>query len=128
MNLLLDTCTFLWILADDPSLSTRSRELFLDEDNECFLSAVSTWEIALKHSLGKLPLPGRPDRFIPEQRRRHGISPLPLDELAALQLPVLPRLHNDPFDRMLVCQAIAGGLTILTPDDQIARYPVMTAW
>jgi PIN domain nuclease of toxin-antitoxin system len=105
-----------------------ARAAVLDPDHECYLSAVSTWEIAIKHALGKLPLPEPPDRFIPEQRERHGIEPLPLHEQATLQLPKLPPLHRDPFDRMLVCQAIADGLTLLTPDEQLARYPVSTLW
>ncbi|HUT79070.1 MAG TPA: type II toxin-antitoxin system VapC family toxin [Polyangia bacterium] len=128
MRILLDTCTFLWVISDDGELSERARQLVADRGNECFLSSVSAWEIAVKNAIGKLPLPGAPDRFVPAERERHGISPLPLDELAALQLPRLPALHRDPFDRMLVCQALAGGLTILTPDEQIRRYPVLTDW
>jgi len=128
MKLLLDTCTFLWIITDDDALSARVRQLFLDEENEVYLSAVSTWEIALKYKLGKLPLPDPPDRFIPKQREAHSIQPLALDEEATLQLVRLPPLHRDPFDRMLICQAIAGQLVILTPDEEIARYPIRTLW
>lgn len=128
MNLLLDTCTFLWIAVDASDLSKNARELFLDTENEVYLSAVSAWEISVKHALGKLPLPVSPDMFVPRQRERHGITALPLDEIAALQLPKLPTLHRDPFDRMLICQAIAAGLVILTPDEQITRYPVRCVW
>ncbi len=128
MNLLLDTCTFLWIAADAEDLSKNARELFLDRENEVYLSAVSAWEISVKNALGKLPLPASPDMFVPFQRERHGIAALPLDEIAALQLPRLPALHQDPFDRMLICQAIAAGLVILTPDEQISRYPVRCVW
>jgi PIN domain nuclease of toxin-antitoxin system len=128
VKLLLDTCTFLWIALGDKALSSEARKLFLDEDNDCFLSAVSAWEIGMKHSLGRLPLPTLPGRFVPEQRQAHGIDPLPVEEIAALQLPALPSIHRDPFDRMLVCQAVAHGLVLLTPDEQIARYPVRTIW
>ena len=128
MNLLLDTCTFLWIAADAEDLSKNVRELFLDRENDVYLSAVSVWEISVKNALGKLPLPTSPDMFVPDQRERHGIAALPLDEIAALQLPKLPALHQDPFDRMLICQAIAAGLVILTPDEQIVRYPVRCVW
>ncbi len=128
MNLLLDTCTFLWIAADAEDLSEHARELFLDTENEVYLSAVSAWEISVKNAIGKLPLPTSPDMFVPFQRERHGIAALPLDEIAALQLPKLPALHKDPFDRMLICQAIAAGLVILTPDEQISRYPVRCVW
>lgn len=75
-----------------------------------------------------MPLPQPPQQFIPAQRRAHGIETLPLDEDAVLQLPRLPDIHKDPFDRMLICQAIAHGMTILTPDPLITRYPVRTAW
>ena len=128
MRILLDTCTFLWIILDDPHLSDNARDLFRDPSNAVFLSSVSTWEIALKHSLGRLPLPDPPDRFIPAQRISHGISSLALDEDATLQLPRLPSLHKDPFDRMLICQAITGSLAILTPDESILQYPVRTIW
>jgi PIN domain nuclease of toxin-antitoxin system len=128
LRILLDTCTFLWVISGDAALSERARRLVTDRGNECFLSSVSAWEIAVKNVIGKLPLPDLPDRFVPAERERHGIAPLPLDEFSALQLPRLPLLHRDPFDRMLVCQALAGGLTILTPDEQIRSYPVLTDW
>lgn len=128
MRLLLDTCTFLWIAAGSPELSDPARAAYANPDNEVFLSAVSAWEIAMKHDLGKLPLPEAPVRYIPAVRSRHGIAPLVLEEEAALQLPKLPALHRDPFDRMLVCQAIAHRLDIVTPDPAIAQYPVRILW
>ena len=128
MRLLLDTCTFLWIVTGDASLSALAREHFSDPANEVFLSSVSAWEIAVKFGLGKLPLPRSPSALVPEERRRHQIQSLPLDEAAVLASAKLAELHRDPFDRMLVCQAIMGGLTLLTPDPLIAQYPVATAW
>jgi len=128
MRLLLDTCTFLWIAAGSNELSDPARAAYADPANEVLLSAVSAWEIAMKNVLGKLPLPEAPVRYIPAVRSRHRISPLALDEEAALQLPKLPGLHRDPFDRMLVCQAIAHGLDIVTPDPAITQYPVRTLW
>ena len=128
MRVLIDTCTFLWIAGDAAALSPRARMLFRDPGNEVYLSAVSGWEIAVKHGLGRLVLPTAPDRFVPEQREAHGIVPLALDEESVLQVTQLPDLHRDPFDRILVCQAIAHGLVILTPDPLIARYPVRTVW
>lgn len=124
----MDTCAFLWIVADSDNLSKRSRELFSDPDNEVYLSPVSTWEIIVKHDLGRLPLPESPQKFVPKYRELHDIQVLPLEESAVLQLPLLPGRHKDPFDRMLVCQAIAHGLAILTPDTQITQYPVRTVW
>ena len=128
MRLLLDTCTFLWIVGGAPELSSRARELVQDPDNDVYLSVVSAWEIALKHAIGRLPLPDSPERFVPAERRRHGIDSLDLDEETALHLGRLPPLHRDPFDRMLVCHAIVQGLVILGPDQLITQYPVRTAW
>jgi PIN domain nuclease of toxin-antitoxin system len=125
---LLDTCTFLWLITDDIALSASARDVFLDPANDVYMSAVSVWEIAVKHSLGKLPLPASPVRFIPTQRERHGITSLPLEEQAVLYLSKLPLFHRDPFDRILVCQAIQHELTLLTPDPLITQYAVRTAW
>ncbi len=128
MRLLLDTCTFLWIITDAPRLSSRAGELFYTPENEVYLSSVSTWEIAVKHALGRLPLPESPLAIIPSMREAHGIEPLSLDEESTLYVPRLPSYHRDPFDRILVCQAIVRDLVILTPDKAIHRYPVKTTW
>ena len=128
MRILLDTVTFLWAVTDAIELSNAARELFSDPDNDVFLSSVSAWEIAVKNSIGRLPLPESPAKFIPTQRKQHDVESLPLDEEATLYLSRLPALHRDPFDRMLVCQAIVEHLAILTPDDLINQYPVRTLW
>ena len=82
----------------------------------------------VKYKLGRLPLPEKPQQFIPQQRFIHGIQPLPVEESDVLELETLPNLHKDPFDRMIICQAKARNLTILTPDNTIRSYPVKTAW
>lgn len=128
MKILLDTCTFLWIVSDSPELSEVSRSIFREPSNEVYLSAVSVWEISVKYTLGKLPLPQQPEKYIPLQREKHMVDPLALDENAVLQLNRLPRLHKDPFDRMLICQAISHGMVILTPDELITQYPVASKW
>lgn len=128
MKLLLDTCTFLWVLADARPLSRRARDLVLDPGNEVFLSAASAWEIALKHALGRLPLPAPPAQFVPAERERHGIDALSIDEESVLQVAKLPHLHRDPFDRVIVCQAIVHGMAVLTPDPLVAQYPVRVVW
>ena len=128
MRVLLDTATFLWAVGDAPEFSEEAREIFADPGNEVYLSSVSAWEIAVKYALGKLPLPEPPGRFVPLQRKQHGIDPLQLDEEAALHLSRLPLMHKDPFDRMLVCQAVVHQLVILTPDELIHQYPVRTIW
>jgi len=128
VRLLLDTCTFLWIVGGAKDLSPSARQAFADPANEVFLSAASAWEIAVKHRLGRLPLPAPPEAFVPAQRAAHGVEPLPVDEEAALHLAKLPDIHRDPFDRMLVAQAMVAGLVLLTPDVQIREYPVRTLW
>lgn len=128
MKILLDTCTFLWIITDDSSLSAKARALLVAVENEVFLSVVSSWEIAVKYKLGKLPLPESPAKYIPQKREQHEIDSLVLTEQAALYLPKLPDLHRDPFDRILICQAIVEGLCLLTPDELIIQYPVLSLW
>lgn len=128
MKLLIDTCTFLWIVGGAPALSRRARELFQAADNEVYLSTASAWEIAVKYGLGRLPLPEPPERFVPEMRERHAIQSLAIDEESALHVSRLPAVHRDPFDRMIVAQAIVHGLTILTPDPLVIQYPARTTW
>ncbi len=128
MKLLLDTCTFLWLIVGSEALSQNALDTFRDPGNEVFFSAVSAWEINVKYKLGKLPLPASPDKFIPQERESHFISSLALTERDTLHLHKLPTPHNDPFDRMLVCQAIEHALTILTPDPLISQYPVRSYW
>lgn len=128
MRLLLDSCTFLWVITDSPQLSTRAAELFYTPENEVFLSSVSTWELAVKNALGRLPLPEAPITIFPSMREAHGIESLSLDEESTLYVSRLPSFHRDPFDRMLICQALVHDLVILTPDKEIQQYPVKTTW
>jgi PIN domain nuclease of toxin-antitoxin system len=128
VKLLLDSCTFLWIVADNPLLSATARAMFRDPANETFLSVVSAWEIAVKNALGQMPLPEPADSYVPAFRKRELIEPLPLSEEMVLQVVRLPAIHRDPFDRLLICQAIAEGMTILTPDERIRQYPIRTIW
>lgn len=128
MRLLLDTAPFLFAALDDPRLSGTSLGLIRDPDNEVYLSVVSGWEIAVKHALGRLYLPDEPDRFVPSVCERMGVDELPLTMGPVLRVGRLPDLHADPFDRMLVCQAIEHGLTIVTPDEVVRRYPIPSVW
>jgi PIN domain nuclease of toxin-antitoxin system len=128
MKVLVDTCTFLWIASESSRLSKTAAAIFLDRNNERYLSAASAWEIGIKHALGRLPLPARPDIFVPKVREASGILSLDIDEESALHAGKLPGLHADPFDRMLVAQAIANGMTILTPDPEIEQYAVRVLW
>ena len=128
MNYLLDTCTFLWLTLNHPQLSNAARQAIVNPANTAFFSVVSTWEICIKHSSGKLPLPLQPEQFVPMQRSMHRIISIGFDEPDVYWLRHLPALHKDPFDRMLVCQALALNLTILTPDPKIQQYPVPVLW
>lgn len=126
MKLLLDTCTFIWLLTGERALSDAVRASLVSEDVS--LSAASVWEMAVKYAKGALRLPEPPDRLIPAARTRYRIASLPIDEASALHLVKLPALHADPFDRMLVSQAIVHGLTIVTPDPLVTQYPARTLW
>ena len=122
MRLLLDTHTLLWTLGEPASLDSRARDAIEDEGNDVFVSAVSVWEIAIKRALGKLAAPDDLVIGISSQ----GFSPLPISWHHANLAGALPRHHADPFDRMLVAQAEAEGLTLVTRDARIPLYGVRT--
>jgi len=124
MKLLLDTHIFLWYITADLRLLPLFRDTIREPNNEVFLSVASLWEITVKYNLGKLPLPQSPDIYIPTERRRHEIKSLSLRENAVKELAQLPALHRDPFERILICQALANDLTIVTVDPQIQNYNV----
>lgn len=126
MRILLDTHIFLWFISGDARLSTDIRDAIRNPENEVFLSAVSIWEAIVKHQLGKLPLPEPPEIYLPKQRDLHQISSLALDENSVVQLAGLPLLHRDPFDRMLICQALQNSLIIATLDAAVRAYSVNT--
>lgn len=128
MRLLVDTCVFLWLAADDPHLSHAVKVLCADPHNDVYFSAVSAWEIAIKFRLGRLPLPLPPQEYVPARREWLGLERLDLDEVSAAHTHLLPDLHRDPFDRVLVAQAIVNGLTLATPDPLLRMYPVPTLW
>ena len=124
MKILLDTHIFLWFISGDTKLSTHVRDAIRDLDNEVYLSVVSIWEIIVKYQLGKLPLPESPETYLPKQRELHQIASLALNESSVVQLAKLPPLHRDPFDRMLICQALQNDLTIATVDSAVRAYSV----
>jgi PIN domain nuclease of toxin-antitoxin system len=128
MKVLLDSCAFLWVIGKPEALSVQARQIFQSPENEVYLSAASAWEITIKHTLGRLPLPAPAERLIPSLRERHGILTLPVDEESTLHASRLPALHSDPFDRIIVSQAIVHGMAILTPDPLIAQYPARVLW
>lgn len=131
MKLLLDTCTFLWLFGRQAGLSGQAREVLGDSANQAFVSSVTIWEILVKHGRGRLDIEtqGMPvAQFVVSQRRAHQLDSLPVTEEVAMQVPKLPAVHHDPFDRLLICQSIEHGLTLVTPDKNIRRYPIRTLW
>jgi PIN domain nuclease of toxin-antitoxin system len=124
MKLLLDTHIFLWFISGDQKLPIHLQHSIRDLNNDVYLSCVSVWEATVKYQLGKLPLPESPEIYLPKQRQQHLISSLNLDEESVAQLLNLPLLHRDPFDRMLICQALQHHLTILSVDSAIRSYSV----
>jgi PIN domain nuclease of toxin-antitoxin system len=124
MNLLLDTHILVRWLADEPSLGDRARGAIADARNCVWVSAASAWEVAIKSSLGRLHLPGPAAEVLPTALADNDFSPLPISVDHALRVSELPHHHADPFDRILIAQAIAESLTIVTADAIFDRYPV----
>lgn len=128
MRILLDTCTFLWIITGSKQLSRLVSSQFRNPANAVYLSVISEWEIAIKYALNRLPIPGNLQTYIPVQRKKHGITSLPLVEKSVLKIVQLPPIHKGFFDRMLVSQALFHNLAILSPDTDIRQYEVKVLW
>jgi PIN domain nuclease of toxin-antitoxin system len=124
VNLLLDTNALLWLLADDGRVSDWTRRLVADRRNQVYVSAVSAWEMAIKVSLGKLSAPPDIGVWLPREMAASGLTPLPISIEHASGVEQLPPHHADPFDRLLIAQARAEELTIVTADSQLERYEV----
>ena len=124
MRLLLDTHIFLWYILGDSKLPAAARDAIEDVNNQTVLSVVSVWEAVIKYGSGKLPLPESPALYLPQLRRTHAIATLPVDEGAMRRLAVLPSIHGDPFDRLLIAQALQHDLTLVTADAAVRKYPV----
>ncbi|HYI13348.1 MAG TPA: type II toxin-antitoxin system VapC family toxin [Thermoanaerobaculia bacterium] len=124
MRLLLDTHAFLWYITEDPRLPGAWAEAIQEESNEVFLSVVSVWEALAKHQLGKLPLPSPADEYLRRRREEHEVASLPFDEPSLTHLLRLPLHHRDPFDRMLICQALQHDLQVVTSDAHFVSYPI----
>jgi PIN domain nuclease of toxin-antitoxin system len=125
---LLDTCTFLWVAQQPGMLSPAASAVIDDAANELYVSDVSIWEITLKHSAGRLPLPAAPRKWIPDKFAYHQLQNLSLDHAAIYRSGDLPRVHPDPFDRLLAAQAIEAGMTILSPDTPLSLLGASRVW
>lgn len=122
MRLLLDTHVLLWWLANDPSLVEDAKVAIADPASSVFVSAATAWEIAIKQALGKLEAPSDLERQIQLNR----FEPLSITVAHAYSAGTLPRHHDDPFDRMLVAQALAESLIVVTRDRRLGRYEIST--
>jgi PIN domain nuclease of toxin-antitoxin system len=125
---LLDTHVFIWAETDDSRLSAAAKQFIEDEDNELLFSAVSAWEIAIKHARDRLPLPDEPARYIAYRMALLRAEELPISVNHAVVAGGLPLVHRDPFDRLLVAQAQVEGLPVVTGDPNFARYGVEVVW
>jgi PIN domain nuclease of toxin-antitoxin system len=124
---LLDTHVFLWLATDDPQLTPAARAIFTDNDQECFLSAASVWEMAIKSSLGKLVLATSLEHLVRGGLER-GLRLLDVTSSHAYLVERLPFHHRDPFDRLLVAQALHEGMNLISRDGQLDAYAVPRIW
>jgi PIN domain nuclease of toxin-antitoxin system len=128
MKLLLDTHTVLWIVIKPEKLSSQAKALLLNEENTLYISIVSTWEIAIKISLGKLSDLKDGVGIIFSKISEMPITLLPIMPRHVKKVETLPFIHRDPFDRLLIATAKADGLTIMTADENIHKYDVSFVW
>lgn len=128
MKLLLDTCAFFWLAGEPAKLSREAAAAIDDPANTIYLSYVTLWEIVLKNSAGKLPLPGAPRLWVPEQIRFFGLTIVDLSPEAIFRSGELPRVHNDPFDRLLAATAIIEDCTVISPDPPFRALGARTIW
>lgn len=128
MKFITDTHAFLWFIADSPQLSAKSKALLEASESERLLSVVSIWEIAIKASLGKLSFQKPLEQFLPEQIRLNGFQILDISMEHALYVANLQFFHRDPFDRLIVAQALVEGLPILSSDSTFDAYEIQRVW
>jgi PIN domain nuclease of toxin-antitoxin system len=124
MRYLLDTHVWLWLQTQPERVSDDVRDRLGDGAAQLLLSAASSWEIAIKHALGKLPLPEPPKTYVPSRMRHDGVDGLPVTHAHALHVATLPPHHGDPFDRLLVAQSQVEDVPLVTADPRITRYDV----
>lgn len=128
MKYLLDTCVFLWVSQQPSMLSKTVAEICNDPANQLFVSDVSVWEVVLKNSGGKLPLPGVPKSWIAEKFEHHQFKRLAIEQDSIFRSGELPRIHSDPFDRLITAIGIEHGMTILSPDKPLSLLGASRIW
>lgn len=128
MKYLLDTGVWLWSLWEPERISRRGRAILADLSQDVFLSAVTSWEVAIKSAAGKLHLPEAPGTYVPRRMADQGLRPLPVSHQHALAVFGLPDHHHDPFDRLLIAQANLEDMILITADRMVQKYPVEILW
>jgi PIN domain nuclease of toxin-antitoxin system len=128
MKVLLDTHAFLWLITDEDRLSENARQTFLNTENSLFFSAASLWEICIKKSLGKISLKGGWFQTIKEEMAINTIQWLPIEMTHCAEVTELPFHHRDPFDRMLIAQAIVEEMKLLSRDSRLSDYAIELIW
>jgi PIN domain nuclease of toxin-antitoxin system len=130
MKYLLDTVVWLWSVGPSEKIGKAGLEILANGEAELYLSAASSWEIAIKSQLGKFALPEVPASYIPKRLAQQGIRSLSITQSHTIGVYDLPRghSHNDPFDRLIIAQAIAEEMIVLTSDRAFGRYPVEVLW
>lgn len=128
MRYLLDTHTFLWMAADPAMLSRDVREIVARRSSRLYLSAASGWELALLAHLGRIRLPDDPQRFVPEAMRQLHVTPVPIGFATAITAAGLPLIHRDPFDRVIIAEALREKMTVLTKDEKFSSYGIPVRW
>jgi PIN domain nuclease of toxin-antitoxin system len=125
---LLDTGVWLWSVGEPTRMSSRAHDVIVDLKQDVFLSAVTSWEVAIKAASGKLHLPEPPDLYVPRRTASQGLRPLAVSHQHALTVFALPVHHRDPFDRLLIAQAQVEEMTLITADRMFGRYSVQLLW
>lgn len=128
MRYLLDTGVWLWSVLEPERIARKTREVVADLHHDVFLSAVTSWEVAIKSAAGKLSLPEPPGSYVPRRMADQGLRPLPISHQHALAVFSLPAHHRDPFDRLLIAQANLEDMVLITADRIFEQYPVQLLW
>jgi len=128
MKYLLGTVVWLWSVSDVENIGVAGQTILADKDAELYLSTASTWEIAIKAQIGKSTLPEPPPRYIPKRLAEQNIQALTINQIHALKVYDLPLHHRDPFDRIIIAQAMVEEMVVLTSDRDFGKYPVQVVW
>ncbi len=128
MKYLLDTMVWLWSVSSVENIGADGHAILANEDAEIYLSVASTWEISIKARMGKFTLPEPPPRYIPKRLAEQSIQALTINQTHAQKVYELPLHHRDPFDRLIIAQALTEEMTVLTSDRGFEKYPIEIIW